>query len=128
MEVLEGYVCSLVDVSDDAFYVKWWTELGLRFSGMVFGRPRDASTLSTLHLRPVTMEVHLFTRIFIWSRVDLFLLAVGSGTKQLIHRCGGQLHHVCSGPQEENQSLGAYDRTLCFRREDSRTIQISISR
>jgi hypothetical protein len=73
-----GICVPLVGVSADA---KRLSQLGLRFSGMVFGRPRDASTLSTLHLRSVTMEVHLFTRIFIWFRVGLFVLAIGSGTK-----------------------------------------------
>ena len=73
------------------------------------------------------MEVGISTRFFILVRCRLTTLTTGPGTKQLVHRCGGNLHHIRSGPQEENQDMGPYDRIMCFWGEDFGKIPIPIS-
>jgi hypothetical protein len=93
-----------------------------------FGRRVNATEPLNACLGSITMEVCIFTRISVWFRVNLTNSRLGTGTRQLIHRCGGHLHHICTGPQEENESMGAYDRTLCFWGEDPGKIQIPIPR
>ena len=72
------------------------------------------------------MEVCIFTRIFIYFRVSLTTLTIDTGSKQLVHRCGGNIHHIRAGPQEENQDMGPYDRALRFWGEDPGKIPIPI--
>jgi hypothetical protein len=55
------------------------------------------------------MEVRILTRISIQFRVSLTTLTIGTGSKQLVHRCRGNIHHIRARPQEENQDMGAYD-------------------
>jgi hypothetical protein len=55
------------------------------------------------------------------------MLTIGTGSEQLVHRCGGNIHHIRARPQEENQDMGPYDRTLRFWGEDPGKIPIPIS-
>jgi len=72
-------------------------------------RQRYLVSLSTPALVPSRWRCAFFTRIFNQFRVSLTPLTIGTGSKQLVHRCGGDIHHICSGPQEENQDMGPYD-------------------
>jgi hypothetical protein len=84
--------------------------------------PATSAVMSRLGLRRVFRRPP-------WRSVCCFILlcaasfstmaVIGPGALQLIDRGGGHIHYLRTGPKEEDESMGSYDRALRKRPEDS---------